>query len=198
MPSKKLSETKIKKLSKPGIYSDGDGLYLRVRAGGSKQWFFIYKRDGKRTELGLGGYGTGTAPVDLELAREKADDIRKKLARGEKLDERPTFSSLIDDVIAVETASSTNERHIKQWGLSLRIYAKALHRKPVESVTRADVVAAIKPIWSKTPTTARRTLGRIAAVFDHAKAKGLFTGDNPAAWEGGGEQATSRTQEVRY
>lgn len=72
MARNKLTETKAKKLDKPGIYSDGDGLFLRVRSGGSKQWFFIYKRDGKRTEIGLGGYGQGTAPVSVALAREKA------------------------------------------------------------------------------------------------------------------------------
>ncbi|WP_328595387.1 Arm DNA-binding domain-containing protein [Brucella pseudogrignonensis] len=46
----KLSETRIRTLSKPGVYSDGDGLYLRVRSGGSKQWIFIHKRGGIRTE----------------------------------------------------------------------------------------------------------------------------------------------------
>ncbi|MEJ5020194.1 Arm DNA-binding domain-containing protein [Ochrobactrum vermis] len=38
MARNKLSETRIRTLTKPGIYSDGDGLYLRVRAGGSRQW----------------------------------------------------------------------------------------------------------------------------------------------------------------
>jgi hypothetical protein len=85
----KLTETKVRKLDKAGIYSDGDGLFLRVRAGGSKQWLFIYKRAGKRTEIGLGGYGQGTAPVSLELAREKADGMRHRLARGE--DRRPVW-----------------------------------------------------------------------------------------------------------
>ena len=75
-----------------GIHSDGDGLYLRVRKhkpknGGaetvSRQWFFIFRRNGKRTELGLGGYGQGTAQVSLALARDKADAIRHRLAHGE-------------------------------------------------------------------------------------------------------------------
>jgi hypothetical protein len=61
-----------KRLDKPGIYSDGDGLFLRVRDGGSKQFLFIYRRGKTRSELGLGGYGQGTAPVSLALAREKA------------------------------------------------------------------------------------------------------------------------------
>ena len=55
--------------------------YAFARAG-SRQWFFIFKRDGKRSEIGLGGYGQGTAPVSLALARDKAEAIRDQLARG--------------------------------------------------------------------------------------------------------------------
>ena len=81
MARHKLSETRLGKL-KTGIHSDGDGLFLRVRDGGSRQWIFIYKRQGRRTEMGLGGYGQGTAPVSLKIARDKAEAIRDKLARG--------------------------------------------------------------------------------------------------------------------
>src|SRR5690606_27749566 len=67
----------------PGVYGDGEGLWLRVRKGGSTQWSLTWNRAGQRTEIGLGGYGQGTAPVSLSLAREKAENIRQKLARGE-------------------------------------------------------------------------------------------------------------------
>jgi Arm DNA-binding domain len=83
MARNRLSESRIPKL-KAGIHADGDGLYVRVQTTGSRNWVFIYKRGGKRTELGLGGYGRGTAPVNLALAREKADAVRQQLARGEK------------------------------------------------------------------------------------------------------------------
>lgn len=181
----KLTETKIRKLDKAGIYSDGDGLFLRVRAGGSKQWFFIYKRAGKRTEIGLGGYGQGTAPVSLELAREKADGIRSRLARGEDLNKRVTFLDLMDDVITKKEAESKNDKHKAQWRMTLTEYAKPLHEKAIASITRDDVVETLKPIWTEKPETADRTRMRIAAVIDHAKARGLFTGDNPADWRGG-------------
>src|SRR5690606_14203776 len=104
MARNKLSETKIKGLTKHGIYSDGDGLYLRVRAGGSRQWVFIHKRNGTRSETGLGGYGQATAPVSLALAREKADEMRQRLARGERLHDRKTFAEVMDDVLDVKLA----------------------------------------------------------------------------------------------
>lgn len=185
MARNKLSETRIRTLSKPGVYSDGDGLYLRVRSGGSKQWIFIHKRGGIRTETGLGGYGQGTAPVSLALAREKADALRERLARGEELHSRKTFLDMMDDVLTVKKASFKNEKHKDQWSMTLTKYAEPLHKKLVAEITRDDVVEVLKPIWTKIPETADRTRQRIAAVIDHAKARGLFVGDNPADWRGG-------------
>lgn len=184
MARNKLAESRIRTLTKPGIYSDGDGLYLRVRAGGSRQWVFIYKRDKQRTEIGLGGYGQGTAPVSLILAREKAAAIRERLARGD-LHSRKTFADVMEDVIAVKEASFRNEKHKQQWRMTLDKYAAPLHAKPIADITRDDVVETLKPIWSKIPETADRTRMRIAAVMDHGKARGLFVGDNPADWRGG-------------
>ncbi|MER9150813.1 tyrosine-type recombinase/integrase [Mesorhizobium opportunistum] len=184
MARHKLSESKIKTLP-VGIHGDGDGLFLRVRKGGSRQWFFIFRRGKDRTELGLGGYGQGTAPVDLSLAREKAEAVRKRLARGEELTSRKTFLDLMEDVIAVKAASFRNDKHKAQWRMTLDQYAKPLHMKPIADITRDDVVETLKPIWEKIPETADRTRMRIAAVIDHAKARGLFSGDNPADWRGG-------------
>jgi integrase len=193
MARHKLSESKIKTLP-VGIHGDGDGHFLRVRKhkpkDGSKdtisrQWFFIFRRGKERKELGLGGYGQGTAPVDLALAREKAEAVRKRLARGEELTSRKTFLELMEDVIAVKAASFRNDKHRAQWRMTLDKYAKPLHKKPIADITRDDVVETLKPIWEKIPETADRTRMRIAAVIDHAKARGLFSGDNPADWRGG-------------
>ena len=184
MARNKLSETRIRTLP-VGIHSDGDGLFLRVRKGGSRQWFFIYKRNGKRTELGLGGHGQGTAPVSLALARERAEAIRQRLARGEELSSRKTFADVMDDVLKVKEASFRNEKHRAQWRMTLDTYAAKLHKKAIADITRDDVVEVLKPIWTKIPETAARTRMRIAAVMDHARARGLFVGDNPAAWRGG-------------
>lgn len=181
----KLSETRI--LTLPvGIHSDGDGLFLRVRKhvvkdGGeetlSRQWIFVFKRQGKRNEIALGGHGRGTAPVSLVIARQKADAIRNRLATGEDLHTRKTFADVMDDVIDVKVSSFRNEKHKAQWRMTLDTYAIGLHKKPVANITRDDVVETLKPIWTAIPETADRTRMRIAAVMDHAKARGLFTGD---------------------
>ena len=184
MAKHRLSETRIKTLP-VGIHSDGDGLFLRVRKEGSRQWFFIYRRASKRTELGLGGYGQGTAPVSLALAREKAEAIRQRLARGDQLSAKKTFADVMDDVLEVKSSGFRNEKHKAQWAMTLREYAKHLHKRPIADITRDDVVETLKPIWGTIPETADRLRMRIASVMDHAKARGLYVGDNPADWRGG-------------
>ena len=49
-----LTTRTIETAKEPGRYSDGNGLYLVVRPGGSKQWMFLYRRDSKLKEMGLG------------------------------------------------------------------------------------------------------------------------------------------------
>lgn len=190
MARNKLAESRIRTLVKAGIYSDGDGLYLRVRPSRnqdippSRQWFFIFRRGKERTEIGLGGYGQGTAPVSLALARQKADGIRQQLARGE--DPRPgrsikaTFKDIVDDVLKVKEAEFRNEKHKAQWSMTLDKYAADLHDLPVADITVDHVVKTLQKIWDKIPETADRLRLRIGAVLDHAKARGLFVGDNPA------------------
>lgn len=188
MARNKLTDAQIKALTKAGMYSDGDGLFVRVRDGGSKQWFFVYRRGSVRTEIGLGGYGHGTAPVSLKLAREKADVIRDQLARG--IDPHPrrrkvtTFKDVVDDTLAVKDAALKNAKSRWQWHQSLEVQAADLHDRPIAEVNVDDIVKLLSPIWTKTPEIADRLRMRVAAVIDHAKARGLYIGDNPAQWGG--------------
>lgn len=190
MARHKLSETEIKRLEKPGIYSDGDGLFLRVRKGGSRQWLFIYKRSGQRTELGLGGYGRGTAPVSLALARDKADEIRDKLARGvdPKADHKParviTFRHCMDELLASKEGGWSNDKHRAQWHMTLKDYAEPLHDMPIADIAIGDVKACLLPHWDERPVTADRLRGRIQSVIDYGIAHGWRKDHNPARWKG--------------
>ena len=187
MARNRLSESRIPKL-KTGIHADGDGLYVRVQTTGSRNWIFIFKRGGKRTELGLGGYGRGTAPVSLALAREKADAVRQQLARGENpraVEVAPvTFSEAMEALIAVREKEWRNAKHADQWRMTLREYAKPLHPMAVADIAVDDVVRTLTPHWTVRPETADRLRSRIAAVLDYAKARELRSGDNPARWKG--------------
>jgi integrase len=186
----KLSETAIKRLDKPGIFSDGDGLFLRVRDGGSKQFVFIFRRGKARREIGLGGYGQGTAPVSLALAREKAEAIRDKLAHGldPATEQKPprivTFKHCMDELLAAKAPEWRNEKHRNQWSMTLREYAKPLHDLPVAEIAMGDVKNCILPHWTERPETADRLRSRIQAVIDYGIAHGWRTASNPALWKG--------------
>ena len=73
----KLSARQVATLTEPNVYSDGGGLYLRVRVSG-RSWFYIGTLDGKRIELGLGS----ALDVTLAKARERAAAIRTLLIDG--------------------------------------------------------------------------------------------------------------------
>ena len=94
-PEKALSAAKIRALSKPGRYADGNGLYLVVDPSGAKRWVLRTVVHGRRRDIGLGGLQL----VSLAEAREKAM-LYRKIARdgGDPLAEKrraqrvvPTF-----------------------------------------------------------------------------------------------------------
>nr|WP_026222990.1 site-specific integrase [Methylocystis rosea] len=190
MARRLLSETRIRTLDKPGIYADGDGLFLRVRKGGSKQFVFIFRRGKTRTELGLGGFGRGTAPVPLSLAREKADAIRDKLARGfdPAAERKPprvvTFKHCMNELLSAKAPEWRNAKHCQQWEMTLREYAAPLHDMPVADIALGDVKACLAPHWQERPETADRLRSRIQAVIDYAIAHQWRTAGNPAVWRG--------------
>lgn len=194
MARNKLTERECKALNAPGIYGDGDGLYLRVNAPkaalpSSKNWVFVWRRkESGRHELGLGGYGQGTAPVSLSLAREKADAIRQQLARGED-PSRPrtkakTFKDCVDLFLAVKRQELKSVKSLAGWELTLNEYAKPLHDLAVAKVSVDDVVSCVEPHWQIRPETADRLRARIANVIDYARARGLREAGNPAQWHG--------------
>jgi integrase len=186
----KLSESGVRRLDRAGIYSDGDGLFLRVRRTGSRQWFFIYRRGTTRNEIGLGGFGQGTAPVSLSLAREKAEAIRDQLARG--LDPRSkrkparviTFKHCMEELLRAKAGDWKNQKHKAQWEMTLRQYAMPLHDLPVAEIAMGDVKACLLDHWQERPETADRLRSRIQAVIDYAIAHEWRSAGNPARWKG--------------
>ena len=75
---KPLTAVAVSKMSKPGRYAAGDGVYLQVSQAGTKAWVFRYQRQGKARHMGLGPVGL----VSLADAREKARDARRQLLDG--------------------------------------------------------------------------------------------------------------------
>lgn len=75
-----------------------------------------------------------------------------------------------------------SDRHAERWLRSLELYAfPKFDKRPIQSMTSADVLAILNPIWAKKHDTARRVKQRIAAVFDWAKGAGHYPHENPVA-----------------
>jgi integrase len=89
-----------------------------------------------------------------------------------------------------------SEIHARQWETTLREHAAPLLQLPVSQITTEDVLGVLKPLWGDRRETASRVRSRIEAVLDHAKAKGLRQGENPARWRGHLDHLLPRRQKL--
>jgi integrase len=145
--------------------------------------------------------------VSLATARRKAATAREQLNDGvnpldaKRADEQaqkaiPTFGefalqlltgsdapSEADDAAGIE-AGFSNAKHRQQWRNTLTTYAAPIWDMRVDTIDTAAVLKCLTPIWQRLPETASRVRGRIERVLNAAKAHGLRSGENPAAWRG--------------
>ena len=187
----RLTALVARALSRPGRHGDGDGLYLHVTPAGSKSWVQRIVVDGRRRDIGLGPYPT----VSLARARAIAHDNRTAVAEGrdpvaEKRQVReaarrpapsiPTFAEAAARVIELRRPTWSNAKHAAQWESTLAAYAHpVIGGKTVDSITPADAMAVLTPIWTTKPETASRVRQRMETVMDWAVTQG-YRLDNPA------------------
>jgi integrase len=179
-----LTAAKVKSLTEPGRYSDGDGLMLKVKPGGTKSWVLRVQIAGKRRDIGLGS----TKAVSLAEARQAADEMRRKLARGidpvaERKQEKvviPTFREAALLVHEEHKAGWKNGKHQAQWLSTLKSYAyPALGDLLVSEIDGPAIRDVLAKIWLAKPETARRVRQRIGTVLDWAYAKGYRASEAP-------------------
>ncbi|MCC6008402.1 MAG: DUF4102 domain-containing protein, partial [Rhodobacteraceae bacterium] len=72
-----LTAVKVRALREPGMYCDGQGLYLCVGKGNAKSWILRTTVFGRRREIGIGSAHL----VPLAEARDEARRLLK-VARG--------------------------------------------------------------------------------------------------------------------
>lgn len=183
----KLSDAYVKSTKlKAGRHGDGGGLYLNVSATGSKSWVYLWKRNGRAREMGLGSY----PEVPLAKARDRARQAREDVAAGldpidtRKQEAEPTFGDCADKFLSSMESQWRNEKHRAQWRMTLTEYAAPIRDKRVSTIGTDDVLRVLNPIWQSKPETASRLRGRIERVLDFAKARGWRQGENPALWRG--------------
>lgn len=182
-------------LTKIGRHSDGGGLHLAVGKGASRRWTFLWVRNGKQREAGLGAY----AVVTLAEARAKAAECRALVAKGldpieirkatreaTKIEaaNRRTFGQCALDMIALKRPGWGSAKHARQFETTLRS-CRGIWDRPIGEIDADGVRAALLPTWKATPETGRRLRARIEMVFDYAIARRLHPGPNPAVLKSG-------------
>lgn len=193
---KRLSALTVSRVSAPGMYPDGLGLYLRVGPSGAKSWVFRYRVGDSRRDMGLGPLHT----VSLAEARDKTAECRKNRFDGiDPLERREaqrlaakleaaramTFSDCADAYIQAHAPGWRNGKHADQWRNTLSTYANPVFgRLPVQEVNTALVMKVLEPIWTAKTETASRLRGRIRSILDWATAREFRRGENPARWRG--------------
>lgn len=194
----KLTTKRVAAVSSSGRYGDGDGLYLRVADGGSKQWLFRYILNKRERQMGLGPVGEPPAGVTLAMARGLAAQARGALREGrDPLNERGrakakaaramahTFQATAEAMLDAKAGEWSNAKHGAQWRATLATYAfPIIGALPVAAVDTEAVLSVLRPIWTTKPETASRLRGRIERVLAYAKTLGLREGENPATWRG--------------
>ena len=191
-----LSARKVETLKAPGLYADGNNLYLQVLPSGAKTWIFRYLLGGKRRDMGLGP----ATVVTLADARRKAIEARNQVLAGVdpiEAKRRAVATAALDAATAMsfqQAAEAYIEAmrpgwksavHSAQWASTLDRYAHPIMGAlPVAGIDTGLVVKVLEPIWSTKTETASRVRGRIEAILDWAKVRGFRAGENPARWKG--------------
>ena len=158
-----------------GKHHDGRGLFLRVYRSGSRCWVLRLTVDGRRREIGLGGWPA----VGLADARRKAYEHRAAAADGRDplADKRradvPTFREAARIVWEANRARWRNERTASLWWASLENHAFAIiGDMAVDRITQSDVLGCVEPIWTTRTETARKVRQRIRTVLRWCQAHG--------------------------
>jgi integrase len=209
--SNSLTPLQVKNAN-PGRHVDGNGLHLLVKASGARSWVLRYSLHGKTRDVGLSRCPealvllaqSGREELSLAQARDLAAIYRLKVRAGiDPLSEREqqaaasrvaqaqdeaaqlTFYDAAQSYLASRESTWRNAKHRQQWHNTLSAYVfPSLGALPVADIGTAEVLAVLEPIWKSKAETANRVRGRMEAIIDAARARGHFSGENPARWRG--------------
>ena len=209
--SNSLTPLQVKN-AKPGRHVDGNGLHLLVKASGARSWVLRFTLHGKTRDVGLSRCPealvllaqSGREELSLAQARDLAAIYRLKVRAGiDPLSEREqqaaasrvaqaqdeaaqlTFYDAAQSYLASRESTWRNAKHRQQWHNTLSAYVfPSLGALPVADIGTAEVLAVLEPIWKSKAETANRVRGRMEAIIDAARARGHFSGENPARWRG--------------
>ena len=174
-----LTAAKIKGLTRPGLYGDGQTLYLSVGAGGGKSWAQRLRIGGRVRELGLGSVEVVTlaeareaAQANRKVARAGGDPLELKRAVKREND-MPTFQDAAEIALAATAPRFRGQRtEERQRGQLVNYAYPVLGKLRLDEIGREDVLRCLTPIWTTKPETARKVRQHIRATLKWAQAHG--------------------------
>lgn len=177
----KLTAKKVENLRKPGFYGDGEGLYLKVSRSGGRSWILRTVVHGRRRDLGLGS----ASLIPLVEARTKSREYRRIAREGGDPDtirkrESLIFAEAASRVHAQLLPTWRNRKHAETWLATVENYANPkFGTRPLHTISTADILSVLAPIWTEKHETAKRLKQRLATIFDWAKGAGHYPHENP-------------------
>ena len=168
----RLTAQKVKSITKPGHYSDGGGLLLKVSKHGSKYWILRVQIDKKRRDYGLGS----VSMVSLADARHAAHAARRaiRIEGRNPFQERdkelaPTFAECVGKTYDLLSARWRSEKTGANWRARIDEYATPrVGEIRIDAITRDDMLGILGPIWTAKPEVARKLRQSLKAVFKYA------------------------------
>ena len=184
------------------------GLELQKSVNGSCSWVLRTLVNGKRKEIGVGGFPS----VSLSEAREEARRLKSDIRSGtdpiaqrsrERMEIKRltslelTFGDAMTKFLAIKLEEFKNSKHQKQWKRTLNEYASSLFSLRISEITHDDLIKVLEPIWLTKTETANRVRGRIEKIIDWAIFHGHRTEANPARWKGHLELALQTPSKIK-
>ena len=166
----KLRAKQIGRL-RPGRHGDGGTLFLVVEAppSGSRHWVQRLTVNGRRRDIGLGGWPF----VGLAEARDRAFVNRQAARRGgDPVPRAATVPTFRQAAAKVEAATHWAGRTAESRRVAFATYCAAILDRRVDQVDRRATLAILVPIWIEKRATARRLRGWLRGVFSWAQAHG--------------------------
>ena len=163
-----LSAAKVRTAG-PGSHVDGNGLMLRVKGSGTRQWIQRLTIHGRRVDLGLGSADL----VSLADARRAAADNRA-IARtgGDPRRARvPSFARAEEACFAEKQETWRTDSPARSWRVVMEKYVlPKLGGMPVDQIGTAAVYEVLRPVaLSGKHATVRSAGAAITAVLEWAR-----------------------------
>jgi len=200
--AKELSDKELRSIinsGKNGWFAVGriSGLGIQVRGSSASSWILRVVVNGKRRNIGLGGY----PEISLSNARTLAASMKVKIRNGiDPIVERQilkseaqlelsrlrTFKELANEYIDKRSKDFKSTQQLRKLEQLMRDYAlPVIGNRIISDVTLNDIKTMLLPLWETKTETATRLRIYVSHVFDAAIAQGLYKELNPARWEGG-------------